>query len=341
MENPWPYGVKMAIRSGNGLLPDPPAAAAALVPFREAWEVGPEAWAVGKDKKFHLLDLKNKVTFLKKTAFKIVFIYISCLFAFLFASRASAEWETGAKIGFDSNIDRAIDNEQSDAYLSASLSFLRGPSGESRVDWTLAATLEGSLFFRLTDLSYGALTLAPGITLIPHRVWTINLSPFFQAKGVGDSDQSALAFGGKIGMRQEIGKDLYTGQYYLYKDSRAEEDIYSFIENALGVYVGKSWSRAFYTEIGYEYSYGDSFRTFDTPPPGGSGRGKQHRYQYSSTFGKEVIKEKVKRQSIGVSGGIDWTKYLFSTITYTYTTIYGDSGSSSSQAGFVSLVYRF
>jgi len=287
----------------------------------------------------NLLDLENKMTFFKKTTPKSSSVYVFCLFAFLLASRASAEWETGAKIGFDSNIDRAIDNEQSDAYLSASLSFLRGPSGESRIDWTLAATLEGSLFFRLTDLSYGALTLAPGITLIPHRVWTINLSPFFQAKGVGDSDQSALAFGGKIGMRQEIGKDLYTGQYYIYKDSRAEEDIYSFIENALGVYVGKSWSRAFYTEIGYEYSYGDSFRTVDTPSPRGSGKGKQ--YRYSSTFGKEVIKENVKRQSIGVSGGIDWTKYLFSTVTYTYTTIDGDSGSSSSQAGFVSLAYRF
>ena len=56
---------------------------------------------------------------------------------------------------------------------------------------------------------------------------------------------------------------------------------------------------------------------------------------------EEVIKEKVKRQSIGVSGGIDWTKDLFSTVTYTYTTIDGDSGSSSSQAGFVSLAYRF
>jgi hypothetical protein len=126
----------------------------------------------------NLPDLENKMPFFKKTIPKSSSVYVFCLFAFLLASRASAEWETGAKIGFDSNIDRAIDNEQSDTYLSASLSFLRGPSGESRIDWTLAATLEGSFFFRLTDLSYGALTLAPGITLIPHRVWTINLPLF-------------------------------------------------------------------------------------------------------------------------------------------------------------------
>ena len=214
----------------------------------------------------NLPDLENKMPFFKKTIPKSSSVYVFCLFAFLLASRASAEWETGAKIGFDSNIDRAIDNEQSDTYLSASLSFLRGPSGESRIDWTLAATLEGSFFFRLTDLSYGALTLAPGITLIPHRVWTINLSPFFQAKAVGDSEQSALAYGGKISMRQEIGKDFYLGEYYIYKDSQAQEDVYSYIENALGIYVGKRWSRTFSNEIGYEYSYGDSFRTVDLPP---------------------------------------------------------------------------
>ena len=262
-----------------------------------------------------------------------------CLLTLFCSSRVSAEWEAGAKLGFDSNVDRAIGNEQSDAYLSASLSFLRGASGESRIDWTLAATLEGSAFFRLTDLSYGALTLAPGITLIPHRLWTINLSAFIQAKGVADSDQSALAYGGKVSMRQEIEKDFYTGQYYIYRDSRAEEDIYSYVENALGIFVGKNWSRAFYTEIGYEYSYGDSFRTLDIETPRGAGKGKQHRY--SQTFGKEVIKEKVNRHSIGISAGIDWTKELFSTVAYAYTGVDGDSGFSSSHSGFISLGYRF
>ena len=280
--------------------------------------------------------------FCKKYALKIFFAIFFCLFAFFFSSTVSAEWETGAKIGFDSNIDRAIDNEQSDTYLGAYLSFLRNPSGESRVDWTLAASLEGSYFFRFEDLSYGAFTLAPGITLIPHRVWTINISPFFQAKAVGDSDQSALAYGAKISMRQQIGKDVYAGQYYIYRDSRAEEVVYSFIENAFGVYVGKNWSRTFYTEIGYEYSHGDSFRTVDSPDSRGPmrfSRGKQHRY--SSTFDKAVIKEKVDRHSIGVSAGFDWTKSLFSTVNYTYTDVEGDSGTSSSHSGFISLGYRF
>jgi len=283
--------------------------------------------------------IENTMTFFGKRAGKIFFVCFLFLFALLLPSIASAEWETGAKIGFDSNIDRAIDNEKSDTYVGAYLSFLRNPSGESRVDWTLAATLEGSLFLRLEDLSYGAFTLAPGITLIPHRLWTINISPFFQAKGLGDSDQSALAYGAKLSMRQQIGKNVYTGQYYLYKDSRAEEDVYSFIENALGIYVGKNWPQTFYTEIGYEYSHGDSFRSFGSSAPSGFGRGKQRRF--SSTFDREVIKEKVDRHSIGISAGFDWTKSLFSTINYNYTALEGDSGSSSSHSGFISLGYRF
>ena len=279
------------------------------------------------------------MTFFEKRARKIFWVHFFSLFVFLLPSVASADWETGAKIGFDSNIDRAIDNGKSDSYLGAYLSFLRNPSGESRVDWTLAANLEGSLFFRLEDLSYGALTLAPGISLIPHRVWTINISPFFQAKGVGDSDQSALAYGAKISMRQQLGKDVYAGEYYIYKDSRADEDVYSFIENALGVYIGKSWSRTFYTEIGYEYSHGDSFRTFSSSVPIGFGRGKQRRF--SSAFGEEVIQEKVDRHSVSLSAGVDWTKSFFSTFNYSYTAVKGDSGSSPAHSGFISLGYRF
>ena len=140
-------------------------------------------------------------------------------------------------------------------------------------------------------------------------------------------------------MRQQIGKDFYTGQYYIYKDSQAEEDVYSFTENALGVYVGKSWSRSFYTEIGYEYSRGDSFRSFGSSAPSSFGRGKQH--HYSSTFNREVIQEKVDRHSIGISAGFDWTKSLFSIVNYNYTSINGDSGTSSSHSGFISLGYRF
>ena len=199
--------------------------------------------------------------------------------------------------------------------------------------------LEGFLFFRLEDLRSATFTLAPGINLIPHRVWTINISPFFQAKGVADSDQSALAYGAKISMRQMIGKNVYTGQYYIYKDSRAEEDVYSFIESAFGIYAGRNWSRTFYTEIGYEYSRGDSFRSLSTSSPGGVGKGNQRRY--SPAFDKEIIQEKVDRHSFGVSAGIDWTKSLFSTASYNYATLNGTSGSSSSHSGFISLGYRF
>ncbi len=256
-----------------------------------------------------------------------------------------ARWETGAKVGFDSNVNRAIEGAESDTYLGAHLSFLKEASGESRFDWTFLATAEGAAFARINNLSYVSLTLAPGLTFFPHLSWTINISPFILGSAVKDSDQSALAFGAKVSVRQQPWKNIYTGQYYAYTDSRANLDTYSFTENALGVFLGVNWVKAFSSEIGYEYSHGDSFRSLPatgataTTPGAGRGRGKP--FIFSSTFGDDVFREKVDRHSFGVTAAIELTRSIFSQIFYTYTPMNGDLGTSVDHQGLISLVYRF
>ena len=260
------------------------------------------------------------------------------MFFFAF-SHALAGWETGVKAGFESNINRSVSDEKSDSYFSAYLSFAKEAGGKSRIDWNLYASLEGTLFSSLSDLNYGMVQLAPGVTFFPYPGWTIDLFPFVQAKAVRDSDQSAVAFGGKLGVKQQIRKNLYAGQYYIYKDSRAHADTYSFTENLLGLFLGVNWTPAFFTEFGYEFSRGDSYRTLGTTSAAFSGRGRYRRV--SSIFGSDVIREDVDRHSFGIQLGIDWTPSVFSHLSYTYTTIQGDLGSSVSQAGFISLGYRF
>ena len=163
-----------------------------------------------------------------------------------------AAWETGGKVGFDSNVNRAIDGGDSDTYLGGYLLYLREASGETRLDWTFSASMEGNGFFKNNDLSNAYFTLAPGITFFPYLTWSINISPFAQGKAVADNDQSALAFGAKVSLKQPIGKSVYLGEYYVYTDSRADEEVYSYTENALGIYLGINWTRTFFSEVGYE-----------------------------------------------------------------------------------------
>lgn len=280
---------------------------------------------------------------LAATAFSLVIIVGTWV-------QAAAEWETGARLGFDSNVDRAIEGGRSDSWLSAYLSFFREPGGESRTDWTLSATMEGSAFARFHDLDCILLTAAPGVNFILHRTWTIQASPFIQIKGVKDEDQSCWTLGGRLSMKEEITKNLYAGQYYIYRNSEAQEDVYSFTENALGAYLGMNWTRTFFTEIGYEYSHGDSFQAIgvtSTAPSSGlgrtlsTGRGRGREVAFSPAFERVIVKEKVDRHSIGISAGIDWTRSLFSLASYAYTTMEGDLGTSSSHAGFIGLGYRF
>ena len=273
-----------------------------------------------------------------KTA-RIACVLLAMILFLSGAMNTFASWETGAAAGFDSNIDRSVNGGESDKYLTAYASLIWEPSGESRIGWSGAATLEGTSFTSNSDLNYAITSISPGVTYFLHALWRLNISPFFEAKVVNDSDQSALAFGGRVSMTQQIGKDFYTGQYYIYRDSRADVKTYSFTEQVIGVFLGVNLTDSFFSEIGYEFSRGDSFRTVSTTSTTASGRGKHLRY--SEAFETYVIREEVDQNTIGVNAGIDWNKSLFSHMGYTYTAIRGDLGSSTSHAGSLGIGYRF
>ncbi|MEW6441404.1 MAG: hypothetical protein AB1640_10765 [bacterium] len=273
------------------------------------------------------------------------------LVAALFAvtpSSASASWETGARVNFDSNVNLSVNDEESDTFFSAYLSFSREASGASRLGWTLDSSIEGAAYVKLDDLDYASVSIAPGLSFIPFHAWSIQVSPFLQAKGVKDSEQSAFAFGAKLSLRQSLGKDLYSGEYYVYKDSRADVDTYSFTEHVAGAFLGVSWTRRFFTEAGYEFARGDSFRTVNTvsttstaAPGPGSGPGRGRHGRFSSTFDAEVIREKVSSHSLWASFGIDWTRSLFSQAGYSFTTTDGDLGTSDVHGVSAGIGYRF
>ena len=251
----------------------------------------------------------------------------------------AASWETGAKVGFDSNVNLSMDQEESEGWVSAYLSFFREPSGESRVDWTLASSLEGTAYLNLSDLYNAAITISPGLSFVPSHPWSLQVAPFFEAKAVRDSEQSALSFGGKVSLGQRLGRNWYSGQYYLYQDSRAEVDTYSFTEHAVGIYLGASWTSALFTELGYEFSHGDSFLTLTSSEVTVQGKGR-HRH-YSQTFSGYVVRDTVDRHQIGVTVGIDWTRSVFSQAGYTFTLVDGDLGSMDVHETFAGVGWRF
>lgn len=268
---------------------------------------------------------------------------IVAIISVLEAGFAFAGWETGAKVGFDTNVSRSISGGESDEYLLGYAAYGREPSGETRLDWSFSAVGEAAAYASLSDLDYAAITFSPGLVYFYRPGWMISAGPFLQAKGVRDSNQSAIAFGGKLLFRQQLPSDFYLGEYYAYTDSRANADTFSFTEHALGAFLGRKWTRTFYTELGYEFSRGDSFRSVGTSPlaPGGTGMFGGMQPMFSTAFGTEVVREKVDRHAIGVLAGIDWTKSIFSAAGYTFTNRRGDLGSSQSHAGFLGVGYRF
>jgi hypothetical protein len=276
---------------------------------------------------------------LQKNVLIITFIVFV---VFCLSADARAEFEIGARFGFDSNVNRSVDSKDSDFMMTAYGSYSRQPSGETRVDWTLRAVIEGTGYADYSDLNNAAATLSPGLSIFLNPQWSLNISPFVQGKAVSDSDQSALAYGVRATLKQNWNTAFYTGQYYLYSKSEANEDIYSTSENAVGVFVGVNWTPAFFTEIGYEYSRGDSYKTASTETMSASSTGgRGYRHRYSTTYNSYVYSEKVDRNSFSVNMGYNFTKSLFSLLGYTYTREDGDLDSLTYHTGFIGLGYRF
>lgn len=261
------------------------------------------------------------------------------------AGSAVAGWEAGTKLGFDSNVSRSIQGGKSDAYLLAYGGFSREPSGESRGDWIFSASAEGAAFASVTDLDYAAITLSPGVVYFPHAGWTITVAPFLQAKTVRDSDQSAVAFGGKFELRERLGEKAYLAEHYAYRDNRATSDIFSYKEHAVGALLGVNWTPALSSDIGYEFSRGDSFLSVGTSTATSGGTvgigGRVMPGMFSSAFGSDVVKERVDHHAIGATIGYEWTRSIFSVAGYTVSVLRGDVGSSTSNAGFIGVGYRF
>ncbi|MBN1628079.1 MAG: hypothetical protein JW944_16290 [Deltaproteobacteria bacterium] len=299
-------------------------------------------------------------------------IILSIIFIFILLSSppAFSGWETGAKAGYDSNIDRAVKGGISDTFMTGFLSFTREPKEDTGTDWSLNLGLEGARYAESTFLNYGMASITPSIIFYPHAKWRVDILSFAQAIAVKDEEQSSVAFGGEISMKQLWGPRYYTGEYFIYTDSKADVEIFSYKDKAVGVYAGVNWTDAFWSEIGYEFSRCDSFRAVEeiinteivasqifisqagnggqgNNGNGGTGQEGKGQYgtgnspRYSEAYNEYIISEPVNRQIAGINTGYQFTRHVFSFINYAYVSYKGDAGDSVSHTGVIGVGYTF
>lgn len=267
----------------------------------------------------------------KKTAVFLAGWFLAC------SLPALAGWETGAKIGFDTNVNRAVDGGEGDGFLAGYAAYLREPSGERRYGFTLSASLEGAVFFDFADLSYAALTVAPGIVYFPRWWLTLSAAPFVRAKGVQDSDQSAVSFGGRIALRERLRRNIFLGQHYRFTENRAEAGAFSFTEHAVGISLGGNLSKTIYGEAGYEFARGETFRAMAAAAPTGFGR---HR-MFSGAFDSDVVRDDVDRHTFSASAEAALSSSAFVQAGYTFSAYDGELSSFTSHSGYAGAGYRF
>ncbi|OPY86247.1 MAG: hypothetical protein A4E72_01718 [Syntrophus sp. PtaU1.Bin208] len=285
--------------------------------------------------------------------FLMIPVLVITSFFLMIPSSRGAEWVLGTKLSYESNVFRSMDNEKGDTIFSAYAAYDRSPSGETRLDWSLRSVISGSLYSSESDFNSVTGTISPGISIHLNPSWRLNVAPYFRGKAVSDSEQSSTAWGTRATLTQKWNSRFYSGEYYNYTDSNAEEDVYSYCENAVGAFAGVNWTQAFFTEIGYEYAHGDSFvstaRSHNSGHGQGHGKGRNHggghgrgsHKGFSSAFNKLVIKDTVDRHSYGINVGYSFSKSLLGALEYTYSSESGSVGSVVNHSALVGLEYRF
>lgn len=267
------------------------------------------------------------------------FFVIFCLALVRFS--AMADWETGARFGYDSNIDRTLTDEISSSYESAYISFSRAGTSESRLNWFITAAVEGTVYNKTSDLNSGDITIVPGLYYIPHRLISVTIAPFFQVKAVKDNDRNAVSLGGKITLREQLHSDIYLSQYFLYRNYEASLDTYSYEENAVGLIAGFTLTPRFSAEIAYEYSTSDSYQIISVGNRNGNGGGGPGPGPGPHNVPMLTIKEPVDRHAVGLNLNFTISKSLFSFANCTYMMIKGKSDNSSAYFGNIGVGYRF
>lgn len=271
------------------------------------------------------------------------YVVLCASLALLFAHEVSfgAGWETGIRAGFDTDVNRSVTDKKSDGYLLAHLSYEKEYSDLSRLGYSLGASIEGSAYNRYRDLSYGRVSVSPSIIYHLHRLVSLSLSPHVGGTVMGDQDQSAFEGGIKFTIREQITPRLYAGQYYHLRASSADSNVYSFTENALGLFLGARITSLIGGELGYEFSRGDSYRTASVGLGVRKGAGAGRRQRYSTVFNEMIFREEVDRHAVGAVAAIDLSGSLSGSVSFTYTSLKGNTGSSTARSGLIGLDYRF
>jgi len=206
------------------------------------------------------------------------------------------------------------------------------------------------VYNKIGDLNSGDISVIPGLYYIPHRLINITIAPFFQAKAVNDAARNAVSLGGKITLREQVYRDIYLSQYFLYRNYDASSSTYSYEEKAAGLAAGATLTSRLNAEIAYEYSTSDTYQVISLgngnvyggkgpgpgPRPGPGPHNKPNQGPQSLS-----IKEPVDRHAVGINLNFIISKSLFSFANYTYMMIKGRSGDSSAYFGNIGIGYRF
>jgi hypothetical protein len=249
--------------------------------------------------------------------------------------------DTGAGGGYEDNLNNATSDDQKEgSAFSTAWIILSGSTGVDRGRLFLSAGYSGTYYADFTDLTVNGFTVRGGLLYPLTDQTLLSGGVLWGARSYGDSDRDATVYGVSLALKTQVYPRFTTRVDYHYTQNAAEESVFSYDANRLGVSgLVKALEAAFLT-FGYalEFTERNLYQSTAAPTPLGA-RGRRA----SATFGPN--QDVLKADAVAHIFSVDWDqviyKELYTLIGYSYSYVRSDPGDYRRNMLSVRIGFRF
>lgn len=249
--------------------------------------------------------------------------------------------DIGTGGGYDDNLNNAASgNQKEGSGFATAWLLLGGSTGAGKGRLSLSAGYTGTYYFDFTDLTVNGFTIRSGFLYPLTDRALFSGGALWGARSYGDSDRDATVYGVSLALKVQGLPRLATRIRYEYTQNAAEEAVFSYDSNRLGLSGEVKVMEAAFLTFGYSLDFTE--RNLYQPaggviPPGAHGR------RPSATFG--LNQEVLKADSVAHIFSVDWDhtiyKELYTLVGYSYTYVQSDPGDYRDNLISGRIGYRF
>lgn len=275
-------------------------------------------------------------------------VSLMCALAVLQVAPAAAEAASrlDVRAGYDTDPEGLPHQSSGDAWAALAVGDTRVRETGGPLSLSLDLALGVTAYARLTDLDRVFLVATPALDYVLTPAVAVRLALIVEGQVVSDGDQSAIAWGGNLRLRERLARSVDLAEYVSYRDQSARAAEYSGTKSAVGVFLRVFLGERWLVGAGAEYAHGDFFASdaqglASSGMHAGTERSQNARQAAVPGVDGELVAEDEDRLTGALALYYTWSDTLSTGLEYTYAHVADSDGTDGQHGLAVSTTYSF